>query len=643
MIDSKIILSRREALAGIGLAGTAAVAHAAWKPFVKIGGRPENGEIIRVSAVGGADDAERIINAFKAAPDGATILFDPGVESRIDRLVSIGTGGDGRNARGIRVVANGHKFIYTADGARLEFNGPISALLDLTADYSSGSRALTISHRSGQLAAFIPGRWIKIVSDALDGWNRNRGNQQGQYRLGEWALIRSVVDHGNGTATLALSDPLKFTRGFINTGNARQLVEVDAYTRTNRARVFAVLCDRFSWEGGAFYVEDAEDHLGPNGWNTRSLLRVQGFVRPVIQRVALGPGVGKGLEIHGCVDFTVNSPQVQGLPDFAARSTRGPVRAGVLGYGISIAGCWRGVVNDLVGKDCRHAITEAGSTASANSSTYGILLSMGRTYGTRINNARLSGRFSAAIDTHQGAHAWIISNPLVQGLHGGFGITLRGPNHTVIAPNISADRGIQVYSEFDNDGGSDLPGLVGKGNQWMSSAMIVGGTIDCTTEALVARNAYLTVQNGMRIRSRSHEVFSSDGSVLDFASGTVDVEVTGTGSAGDVRSGRKQRAIFECGDSNPSYGITWTPGVIIRRNASVDVDAASVSSTGAMHVFGQDGASAEVVVKGNLQVLLPRNGTGSPFANSIRYQIDRAARVQFRGNGTIPASFGTRQ
>lgn len=636
MISSKFSLTRREALAGIGLAGATTAAHAAWKPLVKVATLPRNGPVIRVSGFAGANDAERIINAFEAAPEGATIMFDPGGQSRIDRLISIG---NASMAKGVRVIANGHRFVYTADGARMEFNGPISALLDLSSDYANGSRTLTVSHKGAQLSGFTPGRWIKIVSDALDGWNRNRGGQQGQYRLGEWAQIGNVVDNGNGTATLTLGEALKFTRGFIDSGNSRRLVEVDAYTRANNARIFALLSDRFAWEGGSFYVENAQSHLGPQGWNTRSLLRIQGFARPLIQNVSLGPGVGKGLEVQGCVDFTVNSPRIQGLPDFPAQSTRGAVRAGQLGYGISIGGCWRGVVNDLVAMDCRHAITESGSTASANTSTYGILMSMGRTYGTRINNARLSGHFAAAIDTHQGAHAWIISNPVVQGTQSGYGISLRGPNHTVVAPNISADRGIQVYSEFDNDGGTDLPGLVGKGNQWMSSAMVIGGKIDCTSEALIARNAYLTIQNGMNIRSRGHEVFSSDGAVMDFASGRFDVEVIGNARAAALNAQRKHRAIFDSADSNPSYGITWTPGIIIRQGAEVDVDAASATDTAGVNVFGQEGRTAQVVVKGGLDVSLPPRSAGSPFANSIRYQIDRTARVRFRGNGPIQPSY----
>ena len=627
-MTASIGIRRREALAGLGIVSVTAAAPAAWKPIAKLVDRRALSGVVPVSSFPGADDAEQIVNAFNAAPDGATILFDPGGVSRISRLVSIGNGGDVRTARGVRVIANGHTFVYTADGARLEFNGPISAVQDLAADYAAGSRTLMISH-AGNLGGFVPGGWVKIVSDALDGWNRNRGNQQGQYRLGEWAQLSQVVDHGNMTATLTLANPLRFTRGFVNRGDASDLSEVDTYTRANNVRVFALLCDDFSWTGGTFYVENAAAHLGPQGWNTRSLLRVQGFATPVIRNVALGPGVGKGLEIQGCVNFSANGIQVRGLPDFPARTTRGSVRQGSLGYGIAIGGCWGGEVNNLVAQDCRHAVTESNSTLPSNSPTYGLLLSMGRTYGTRINNPRVTGRFSAAIDTHHGAHAWVISNAIVDSAQDAFGISIRGPDHVVIAPNLRVARGIQLYSEFNNDGGADLPGLVGKGNRWMSSAKVIGGSIDCTTDALVARDAYLTIESGLNIRSRSDQVFTCDGGVLDIASGGVGVQVTGSANPGPM-AGKKQRSIFSSADSNPAYGITWAPGVLIRPPARVNVDASASADAAPVNVFGQDGTRAQAVIQGRLTVSLPPRAAGAMFANSIRYQIDRSAVVDFR-------------
>lgn len=570
MAGKNLILSRREALAGIGLTSAAAIAHAAWSPVGRlIDGGTDGGTVIRVSSVRGADDVERIINAFQAAPEAATILFDAGSVSRIDRLISIGNGGDVGRAKGVRVVADGHQFIYTADGARIEFNGPISAVLDLATSYRSGSLTLTVSHAGRQLADFTPGSWIKIVSDVLDGWNRNRGNQAKQYRLGEWAQIRKVADNRNGTATLTLVNLLKFTRGFINVGNTHRLAEVDSYTTSNNARVFALSDEAFAWSGGTFFIENAESHLGPSGWNTRSLFRVQGFVSPVVQNVVLGPGVGKGLEIQGCVDFKVNSARIRGLPDFAAKTTKGSVKAGNLGYGVSIGGCWGGTVNNLVAMDCRHAITEGGSTATANASAYGLLMSIGRTYGTRVNNPRVSGRFAAAIDTHQGAHAWVISNPWIEGTQDGVGISLRGPGHIVYAPIIRAERGIQVFSEFENSGGGDLPGLVGKGNQWMTSAIVVGGSIDCVDDALSVRNAQLTIEGGMKIRVRARNAFTCSGGLLDFASGRIEVEVAGNPSANDNQSLSARDLV--CTKSNPAYGITWMPKVVVRNGASIRV------------------------------------------------------------------------
>lgn len=585
----------------------------------------------------GADDAERITNAFDILEDGATLVFPGGRESVIDRVVKIGNGGDVATAKNINVVATGHKFKFTADGARLEINGPISAVMYLSANYTKGARTITITHTGTQLNDIVRGRWIKIVSDALDGWNRNQGTSTSQYRLGEFAQVRKVLDNGDGTATITLFNPLKFSRGFTNTGDAENLTEGDTYTTANNARIAAILVDGFSWNGGTFYIENPD--IDAVGWDTRALLRVQGFSRPLIENVVIGPGAGKGLELAGCPNFTVNNPHINRLPDFAEQLANDAITTSYIGYGISISGCWGGVISNLVARDCRHAVTESNSTATANQTSYDTLMNIGRTYGTRIESPTVECGYSAAIDTHHGAHAWTIANAVVEGVQSTYSINLRGPNHTVIAPQLTGERGIHVISEYANSGGTDLGGLVGNGNKWMSSARIIGANMDVTLEAVRTQDAYISLEGGGKIRSRTHYLFSMQGGVIDFSSGYFEAEITGEASAATVNADTTARGIFHIEDADASYGVTWAPGALIREGANISISASAATDTQTMSVAMQTGTAGQFNLRGGLAIALPAAGfSATAFGGSLYWTIDNSATLDLSGNAGITAN-----
>lgn len=603
---------------------------------------PVNDEVnldgpIQVSRFAGVDDVATIIAALNYAPDGATLEFDPGEESLIDEPLQIGNNGDIATAKNVRVLAKGHKFKFTTDGAKLEFNGPISSVLYLSANYTKGARTVNVSHSGTQLDDFERGKWIKIVSDSLDGWNRNQGTQSNQYRLGEWAQIRKVFDNGDGTATLTLWSPFKFTRGFKNTGSAEVLVEDDSYTTAMNARIFTPLCDDFYWEGGEFYVADADTHVGASGWSNSPLVTVRGFTNVTINDVEVGPGTGIGFQISGTPNPVVNTMFINRHPDNVEQSVNDSISTSYLGYGLTLAGCWAGSLNDVVGHDCRHVITTNGSTAATNTTLYTTLMAMGRTYGTRVNNPAAAGMYSCAIDTHHDAHAWVISNPVIEGTQNECGIQLRGPNHVVVAPKITGEKGIRVLSEWADFGGTDLGGLVGNGNEWMSSARVLAADLDVTREALIASVGHLILESGGKIRSRTHHVVSPSGGIVDFASGLFEIEITGESAAATVNGDSTQRSIFYGGTIDAAYGATWEPGVTIREGANVEVDAASATDTVTMNVFGQAGAECSVILKGGLKVTLP-SSFGIAFANLIYREFHESATVEFLGNTSVMAA-----
>jgi len=72
------------------------------------------------------------------------------------------------------------------------------------------------------------------------------------------------------------------------------------------------------------------------------------------------------------------------------------------------------------------------------------------------------------------------------------------------------------------------------------------------------------------------------------------------------------------------YWVDERHGKIFCLVEAPSADAAPVN------VFGQDGTRAQAVIQGRLTVSLPPRAAGAMFANSIRYQIDRSAVVDFR-------------
>lgn len=714
-----------------------------------------------IQGLGGGNDEAIIEAAFTNASEGDVLVFPRGGVSTIGSLMTL-------RIPGVHVIADGHTFNYTADGAGLRFIGPVSDVMNFTQDYVAGSRDLTIAHSGTQLSVLTEGTWIKVISNALDGWQRNSGANPSQYRLAEWGLIRKITDNGDGTAKLTLWSPLKFILGFaptelitngafttdasgwtaINatmaivsqrlrvantaaaTGYAYQsfptvvgrtyriksnafagtagswrvrvgtaagssdilnlvsesltdssfvatstttfvslvvnsvsvgayvdfdnisvedyenTVEVQTYTVSAGARIIGVLSDTMRWDGGTFLYQDAASHISGTGWNSTGLLELRGYVKPRVNNTNLGPGVGRGLFITGCVNFEVNSPHIRDLPDNSELSANDGVSTSYLGYGILIAGGWGGTINNMVARNTRHAITE-GATKSLVNDTGDILMSVGRTYGTRINSPTSEGQYSATIDTHHGAHGWIISNPTVLGTEEAHGIDLRGPDHVVIGGQITGNRGIQVFSEFADNGSPDLPGLVGNGDEWMSSARLIGVNLDVTHEALRAGVSTVTIEGGMKVRSRTHNVFTLDGGVVELASGRVDVKITGEQQASAVNGETTTTGIVSVSKPDPAYGVTWTPEFLIRDGVTFVVDATDATDATTMAVFDQDddGLNGLISIHGAALIQLPPSGFSSTVfrnvnvAGSMAWGIGPAATLEIVGDPAIEARY----
>lgn len=586
-------------------------------------------------------DEERFVAAYNATPEGGRLILDADTESSISTLLTVGNGGDVATAKNITIVWDRHRFKFTADGARLQFCGPISDVLVLSTSYVKGSRTLVVAHTGTQLSAFVRGRKLKIVSNALDGWNRNQGTQTSQYRLAEWAIIRDVEDNLDGTATITLWAPLKFTRGFTNTGDAENLTEGDTYTTANNARVF-VVTTTMSFEGQPeFYVEDAASHIGAGGWSDDPLIEVMGFDRPHLDRFTFDDTIGQALALYGCYDPQVKAPLAKGrLPDLSEQSANDGLTTTNYGYLCTLAGCWLGSVVDAGGGDTRHVITENGTTAVADTSTYSTLLAMGRTAHTTVISSRGGGQYSAPIDTHHGAHAWTFIALGCDGTQFGPALNLRGPGHRVIGGAFRGEKGISVISEWASAGGTDLPALNGNGDEWTSSATLVAVDIDATQKALLAQAATIYIESGCNIRCASHHALAPEGGRIIFASGKSKVKITGDAQAATLNGDTTQRGIMQATDVAAEYGTLSTPGIFVERGASLEIDATAAVDGVSMNVAGQSGTTAKVSVEGELYVTVPASGfNAAAFANSIYREIGDEAVLSLTGMASMEAAF----
>lgn len=545
----------------------------------------QNTTTVRIASTNGASTRQQFLDAVTATPDGGILDLD-GVAITINASTTISEGGDAE-IKNMTILAKGAKFVSTANGATVSFQGGITTPRALDANYVIGNDYVDVDYTGATLAdEFAAGKIMKVVSDAIDPWNLNEGTATTQWRLGEWKRIHRVEDQGSSVARVYFSGGLKYPRGLNPTASpsAEARSEVETYTTTNNARVFTCKHEDFALKDCHFYTENAAAQITDTvgAWEF-TLLEIFGFDSAVLENVEVGPGVGSGMIVAGYAPKILNC-HAHDLPNIFQLQQElgfGSSNPGWLGYGVKLGCAYGAIVENLRGAETRHLVDSGSQKTETGFTDYRQLLRSGPCPAVRVKSITAEGGYQCQVATHQDAREWVFESPTINGTRGDAAINLRGPGHKIIAPIINDSlEAIAVFTEFQDDGGVDLPGPSGNGNEYMSSVRVSGaGSLKSKALSLKAQNAYMTIDGCMDMTNDAHNAFEANGGVIDFAGGRSTTKITGDRYAATLNGEATgtARGIFEVGNPSTDYGITWPPGAIIRQGAALYIDASDAA------------------------------------------------------------------
>ena len=144
---------------------------------------------------GDVDDTTAIQSAIDS---GAKHLTFPSGTYKLSSTINI--------TSELHVSAKGAKFVQTDNLTMFNFNVTSSAnVYSLSSSYTIGSDTISLTSAPSTLKA---GDAIKITSKAVDRCQRDNGSTSSLYRVGEWAIVKSVSGQ-----TITLTMPLKEVKG----------------------------------------------------------------------------------------------------------------------------------------------------------------------------------------------------------------------------------------------------------------------------------------------------------------------------------------------------------------------------------------------------------------------------------------------
>lgn len=564
---------------------------------VAVGARPTGSDYWKIASY--ADE----VAALAAALDGDKLVYARDTFVRTQPLIV--------PAKSLTFILEGARFEMAANVSAIRARSGITGLFDLSADYVIGSNVLDITVPTGVLSDYFTiGKAIKIVCDGRDPCNRNEGTRPAAYRTAEWAIIYGIDD---GADQLILASPLRYVMsmdGQLTPPDPENLTEVESYTTANNARVFMPVDKTLTIIGGEIEYQAGHD----GSWNATAV-DIQGWQGVHVDGLHIKKGYSQGVS-SATYGGVYNNLVIENLSDFDVTGFSGNI-----GYGFNENG-WYSSVTNMRGANVRHLTDNGGSPVVINETSEGLLFGWGRQVGTVFTNCVGGGQKNAVFDTHQGADDFSFVDCAANGCES-YGFTARGRNIQIIRPRINAERGIFVFSEFQDGGAPDEPGLNGKDRPNMSSAHIESPTINCAREAISTNAGYVTVSGAVNITVGAHDAFRAlIGGLIDFSSGTQAVKITGTAEATDYNG------VFQTSLSTSVFGITGFQGFRWSRGSRMVLDAADATDATAMQLFkGVSGTGFDV--QGGLIATL--NNDFDAISSGVAPTIDRYAEYTISG------------
>lgn len=365
---------------------------------------------------------DRIAAAISDASNGDIIIL-PRTAYNITGKISVN--------KAVRLMAFENSATVTADVTAFEFANPTYEVRDLSSSYSAGDTTINVNTMTNPPN---PGDWFKIISDAVDPYNRDKGSNSTQFRIAEWCRVESST-----STSITIAAPLRFVTGISPTSTAGDEAQVDAYTTTLNARVLILDQTHAPPEYHGF-LPNFQTGQESTPWNA-SCLVFQGFPGAKIIDGKMRKGYGIGIKLMGCPDFVVRNLDIANLTDNTSN--------GQYGYGIADSSGYGSVENSRL-HTTRHGYTTNAPQAAADTSTFSDLVSIGRTVGTKIWGGTWGSGTSYPIDTHSDGTGITFTNSRVEGAAKGF--NMRGQDTRMdncITRRISGTA-INILTEYDS-------------------------------------------------------------------------------------------------------------------------------------------------------------------------------------------------
>jgi len=373
-----------------------------------------------LTADGLTDNSTDIQTAFNAVADGGTLNFD-------ERDYIITTGITHSN-KSITVNARGATFNIDANVTAFLFDGTILETKDLSGNYTKNGVTINVNTMD---AAFVDGEPFKILSDAVDPANRDKGSNASQYRVAEWSVAKSAT-----STVITLDKPLRFPVGVDPTSTGGEEAAVDAYTTALNARVIRLSRKKIRWIGGTIAYEEGHD---ATPWTAAAFV-VRGYENPYVE-IDITRGYSLGVSFVGCYHAYIDNSKINNLTNNTSN--------GQFGYGVADASFGTRVGGGCSFTNNRHGYTTNALISAADETDVSRVLSSGRTVGFVVSGRGYGGS-NAIFDTHHDAEDGTFENIFVEGV-AGLGVNLRGRNISARGVKIrNCNDGLQVLTEFDS-------------------------------------------------------------------------------------------------------------------------------------------------------------------------------------------------
>ena len=566
---------------------------------IYIGNSLSDGDYVSVKDFGAvgdgvADDTTAIQDAISSGAKHLTFL--PGTY-KLNGTINI--------TSELSVSAKGAKFVQTSNSTMFNFNVTSSAnVYSLSSSYTIGSDSLVLGSAPSTLKA---GDAIKITSKAVDRCQRDNGSTSSLYRVGEWAIVKSVSG-----STITLTMPLKEVKGVSPTSVSGEESIVNSYDTTYEPKVIVLPRTSMSWVGGELAFEEGYDS---NPWN-KPVFKCSGYTKPKFSEIVITRGYQHGISLTGTVHAIIKDCSISNLTNNTSQSQ--------YGYGVATAGTFKTLVDGCTFANTRHGFTTSSRSYQwDNNTTPSEYLGGGRDQSGMVVNCHGDGNNDNSVfDTHMCAQDYVFNNCVVDGAESGFAI--RGRNVTVSnCKTFNVNRGILAHTEYANSA-SDSDAWANDKNH-MTSVRIN----DCEFNAY----NYPMHMKALTSCDITDVVANAGQAIVLFVEGCkVNLHGTNTFAVSDFHGTRTVSSVNDKGmitvTGSTSLASYIDPGIFVSPGSYLRLDGTlATSGSNDLSIFHFDsGYSHSIVNDGKISINL---------STAIRYIRNAVDNCTFSGQGEL--------